>query len=134
MSAAVVGERGPISTVLLFSVSDDFVFHFATHRDSFKAKALLSDGRISMAVWQHNMMLVQADGVATEVTEPEKAKQILDELAQAVEAVGDFWPPILRISGDGYILFEIRLKWLRALDLVNLSIVAGEPPFTEFNF
>ena len=131
MSAAVNGLNGPISTVLLFHIDDDFTLYFATHSDSFKAKALALDDRISYSVWEHRKMLVQADGIATPITDPKEINEILDKL---VSHVGDFWPPVLRLKGEGYVIYKIATKWLRALDLSQLTIVAPQPPFTEIVF
>jgi nitroimidazol reductase NimA-like FMN-containing flavoprotein (pyridoxamine 5'-phosphate oxidase superfamily) len=135
MSAAVTGERGPIATMFLFAVDDDFTFYVATHRESFKAKGLVADGRVGMEVWKHRQMLVQMDGVAQEVTDRAELDGILDKLAEASEKVEDFWPPMLRIREEGgLIAFKIKLKWMRALDLGNTSIYAGDPPFSEYTF
>lgn len=50
MSIAVNAEPYPISSVVLFSVDDEFNFLFATHSVSNKAKSLLKRPEISFSV------------------------------------------------------------------------------------
>jgi nitroimidazol reductase NimA-like FMN-containing flavoprotein (pyridoxamine 5'-phosphate oxidase superfamily) len=133
MSAAVNAGNYPVSTILLFSVDDDFTFYFAARGDSFKAKALKVDPRISIAVWEHDRMLVQACGDVEQVTQPKELDLALDKLASSVANVSDFWPPILRISGGDYYVYKVTMKWVRALDLKSKVIKEEDSSFTEYN-
>lgn len=130
MSMAICAERGPIASVVVFAVDDDFTFYFATHRDSYKAKALLKDKRVGFSVWQLNKMLVQADGQVEEVG-GDGAYEVLQKITQSTQQIEDFWPPILRVPGGGYIVFKIKPSWLRAMDLASNTITADTFPFTQ---
>lgn len=134
MSVAVNGERGPIATVVVFAVDDDFTFYFATHVDTYKAKALASDNRMSLSVWENKKMLVQADGRAQEVRVDSERDSIFEKLAVSAAGIPDFWPPILRLRGSKYVVYKVKLSWLRTMDLRNISIYASDSPFTEINF
>ena len=132
LTLALTGERGPISSPLLFAVEDDLShFYIATHRDSFKSSALQNNPRFSFSVWQFGKMLIQVDGIATEVKDEAATSSILDQLAKAASNLAGFWPPVLRIEGEGYIVFQLKPTWMRALDLSSNTILAGDNPFIE---
>ncbi len=133
MSAAINNQGFPISTVLLFAIDDDFTIYFAARSDSYKARALGVDSKISMSVWKYREMLIQMSGV-TSMLSGEELGRVLDMLAESVGVLGDFWPPILRIEGGEYQVFKVKLGWLRALDLSINLIKDDESTFTEFLF
>jgi len=131
MSAAVVGENGPISTVLLFSVDDDFTFYFATRKNTYKSRALLKNSKISFSVWEHNMMMIQADGVVEQVVEVSEIEKILDSLSKSTAEIENFWHPVLRITEDDYIVFKLTPNWMQKLDLNNTTIHTDNNMFTQ---
>ena len=132
MQIATADESArPAVSVLLFVIDEDLNFYFATHRETHKSKNLLVNPQISIAVWQHGMMLVQADGGAQEVSNDEEKTSIMDRLADAAAKDKDFWPPILRTGGTDYIIFRVTPTWLRALDLSDDSARDAGTPFTQ---
>lgn len=132
LSAALVGENGPISTPLLFAVDDDLShLYVATHRDTFKARALMSVPKISASIWEFDQMMIQLDGTTEEIKDQVEIDATLDKLVESLGRLESFWPPVLRITGDGYIVFKIIPTWIRALDLTSKTIHAGDTPFTE---
>lgn len=132
LTAAIVGSRGPISTPLLFAVEDDLsCLYIATHKDSYKSQALLQDPRFSASVWAFDRMSIQLDGTAKEVVEPSEIARIFDMLTASVGRLKEFWPPLLRVEGDSYIIFAINPSWVRSLDLSSSTILSGDNPFTE---
>lgn len=130
MNLAVSSDDKPISSVLLFHVDDDFTFYFGTHNDSYKAEAIRKDPNVSLSVREHKKMLVQADGVAEEILEPVTVDLVLNDIVTATNNIKDFWPPVLRIRGNGYAVFSIKTTWMRALDLQSDAISEKELPFT----
>ena len=132
LTAAIVGSRGPISTPLLFAVEDDLSrLYIATHKDSYKSQALLQDPRFSASIWAFNQMCIQLDGTAKEVKDPAEITRIFDLLTASVGRLKEFWPPLLRVEGDSYIIFAITPTWARSLDLSSSTIMSGDNPFTE---
>jgi nitroimidazol reductase NimA-like FMN-containing flavoprotein (pyridoxamine 5'-phosphate oxidase superfamily) len=132
LTAALVGERGPISTPLIFAVEDDLSkLYVATHRDTFKAQALLKDPRISCSIWQFDKMLIQLDGTAKEIVDPVSMADKVDKLVESLSHLEGFWPPVIQVGGEGYIVFEITPTWIRALNLSSKNILSGDNPFTE---
>lgn len=131
MSAAVSQNDKPSSTILLYYVDDDLNFYFATHTDSYKTRKLLQNPAISISVWKHNEMLLQGDGIATEVTDVQQKLSIVDKLAESASKGPDFWPPLFRIGGEAYIVFKIKLTWLRKLDLKQDTMTQVDSPFEE---
>lgn len=133
MSIAVAEDNKPSSSILLYYVDDEFNFFFATHRSSFKAQKLLKNPHISLSVWEHKNMMVQADGVASEIVNEQDKLAIIDKLAESSMKGQDFWPPLLRIGGQDYIVFKIKPNWLRKLDLKRDTMTQVDPPFTDIN-
>ena len=131
MNLSFIGDRKPHATVLLFHVTDDFTFYFGAKEISYKGRALIQNPGVSLSVWQHKQMLVQADGFVSRVID-ENVDDVLTKITSSIPMIKDFWPPILRTKGDDYVAFEIKLTWLRVLDLTNPSINEEESPFTEF--
>lgn len=131
MSVAVSEGDKPSSSILLYYVDDDLNFHFATHKDSHKARKLIKNPNISLSVWKHGEMLVQVDGRATEIIDLQDKLAIVDFLAEATIKGDNFWPPLLRIKGDNYAVFKIKPTWMRKLDLVQDTISQVDSPFEE---
>ncbi len=133
MSVSVNSSQYPVSTILLFAVDNDFTLYFATHSDSFKAKALAENNKMSISVWEHHKMLVQGYGDVHKLEDADEIAATLDKLAVSVVRIGDFWPPVLRVGGSGYSVYRLKLKHIRALDLVSENIKERELPFTSYD-
>lgn len=133
MSVAVAEDNKPSSSILLYYVDDEFNFFFATHRSSHKAQKLLKNPSISMSIWEHKNMMVQVDGVASELSNDQDKLAIIDRLAESVMKGQNFWPPLLRIGGQDYIVFKIKPTWIRKLDLKRDTMTQMESPFTDIN-
>lgn len=134
MNVATISENKPHSSVLLYAMDDDMTFYFVTHSDTHKAKNLLKNPHISLSVWKHGDMLVQADGVVSTIDDQEQKLGVIDRLADAASKGDDFWPPVLRLGGDDYVVFTIKPYWMRALDLSQNTMRAKESPYTEISF
>ncbi len=122
MAAAVNSEGAPISTILLFTIDDDFKICFASRKDTYKADAIKVDPRVSISVWKMGEMSIQATGRVKEVTEENKMESILDGLAESVGKLDDFWPPVLQMNESDYIVYEMEVLWMRKLDLKKNEI------------
>lgn len=133
MSLAACHGDKPLSTVLLYAVDDNFNFYFATRSETYKAKALAINPKVSLSVWEHKKMLIQVDGQAQQISNLERANQVMEMLADSTARIGDFWPPVVQQKQKGeYVVFKIKPFWLRALDLTNSSIKGDRDNFTEF--
>ncbi|MDH5533772.1 MAG: pyridoxamine 5'-phosphate oxidase family protein [Candidatus Pacebacteria bacterium] len=132
MVLAATNDDRPLSTVLLFAVDDDFNFYFATKSETYKAKAITKNPKVSFSVWQHKQMLVQIDGEAKPLENEEAINKAVEDIAHATENIKDFWPPILRVRGKGdYVVFKIKPSWIRAMDISIDTIKESETSFTE---
>ncbi len=132
MSIAVCDQSKPLSSIVLFAVDDDFTIYFASLRDSFKARTLQKNNKISLCVWQTKQMLVQADGEVSLLQKKKEAGEALEKIVQSATSLEDFWPPILQIKGHDYQVFKVHLTWMRALDLTSAHISETESMFTDF--
>lgn len=131
MSIAAVGEHGPVSSVVVFAVDNDLSFYFLTKRETYKAKALLKNPKISLCVWEHRKMLVQASGSVIEVESGDEFNKIHEQIDKASHVIKNFWWPILNINKGEYVIFKIHPEWIRALDLTGKNIKEeGDPFFT----
>jgi general stress protein 26 len=134
MSLSATNEDKPLSTILLFAVDNNFNFYFVTRAETYKAKTIINNPKVSLSVWEHKKMLVQVDGVAKQIKNPTEIDNALDIIVAATEPMKDFWPPVVRFKGQGdYVIFKIKPTWVRALNITNNSIRQDETPFTEIS-
>lgn len=132
MSLAACNENLPLATVLSFAVDDDLTFYFVTRENSHKSLAIQKNSRVSFSVWQYQQMLVQVDGEATRIFDQDEAANAMEKIAQAVESIKNFWPPIISYGTDQqYAVFKIKPLWVRALSLSEHVIKSHEPAFTQ---
>ncbi len=131
MNIAVAAGDEPMASVILFTVDDNFIFHFVTRIKTYKAMALAKNPKISFSVWEHNRLLVQGKGRVEPVAK-EEISRIFDELTDSAAKINDFWPPVLSlVDGSDYIVYKINPQWIRVLDLANLKINEKENIFTQ---
>lgn len=131
MNIAVCENDIPTSSVVVYHVDKDLNFYFMTHTDSYKAKKLQKNPHISLSIWRANEMLIQADGEAQEITDSLKRIDLIDRISEAAGQDPLFMPPILKISGDNYVVFKIKPTWLRRFDLSNDSATKTSSPFEQ---
>ena len=117
MSLAISADPYPVATILLFSVDDDFTFYFATRNSSHKAKALMQTSKVSLSVWEHNQILVQAHGDTSQATEPKEIDEILEKLASSVSDLSDSRKGIIR--GDQRGSNDVRRNQLLSFRQTN---------------
>ena len=129
MSIAAVDEDKPISSVVVFVVDNDLSFYFFTKKETYKAKALLKNPKISLSVWENNRMLVQASGNTREVESGSEFNEVLGRIKKAPEHLKNFWWPILSINKGEFIVFKVSTEWLRVLDLTGKNIKEEGDPF-----
>ncbi len=135
MNIATVTKDGmPYSSTMLYAIDDDFTIYFVTHTDTKKVENLAYNPHISVAIWEHHKMKVQASGTVTVVENEEEKLATVDKLAEAATKDGSFWPPLFRLGGKDYIVYKISLTSLEALDLVSDSITEVAPPITKITF
>ncbi|MBP9690631.1 pyridoxamine 5'-phosphate oxidase family protein [Candidatus Woesebacteria bacterium] len=126
MSASINAEPFPIATILLFALDDDFTLYFATHLLSSKSKALQAHPKFSFSVWEHHKMLVQGSGVATQITEYEEIERTLEKLAMSAVNIENFWPPVLQLDPDEYIIFKIKTTQMQVIPLESDTISSDQ--------
>lgn len=132
MHLAFIAEQRPHSSVVLFYIDTEFNFYFCTEETTFKAKSLLQNPTVSFSVYDEKIMLIQADGIAQELSGPEQ-DDIMSKIASVHNKLEDFWSPIVRIAENHYVVFKIIPNWMRVLDLTDKTIKAAQTPFTEID-
>lgn len=48
----------------------------------------------------------------------------LNQIVNALDNVENFWPPVLQITGDEYVVYKVITNWCRVLDLTDNTIQA----------
>jgi general stress protein 26 len=135
MSAAMVGDNGPISTVLLFTIDDDLTIYFTCHENTYKAQALKQNPKMAFSIWENTKIYIQGTGVATQVMDKNIVVGISERLNQQANKLDNFWPPVLRVKNESQlIIFKLNVSWLRALDLSSIAVGSPETLYTEFTF
>lgn len=132
MSLAACDGDKPLATVLLFAIDEDLTIYFATRESSHKAVAIQKNPQVSLTVWYTQQMLVQIDGNANRIHNPNEVNEAMNKIVEASSQIKNFWPPLLSYNThDPYAIFAIKPTWVRALNLSNDVIKAAEPPFTQ---
>lgn len=133
-SFAFVQDTKPLNSVLLFHIDDDCALYFATHENTYKAQALVTNPQVSFSVWEHKKMLVQGAGEAHPVENISQRDTILERIVGAVDNIDSFWPPVLRIKNNTpYVVYKVSPSWLRTLDLSEDTITSADDPYTEID-
>ncbi len=132
MSIAVNLNDKPISSVVAFYVDNDFSFYFATKRNTYKDQALRRNLKISLSVWEHNRMHIQASGDAREIADQQELDDTVKLIKKSISHLKNFWWPIQAIKAGDYVAYKIHIEWLRVLDLSN-STVEGQERFYQIN-
>lgn len=130
MNIAVAKDNLPSSSVVAFHVEDDLTCYFVTQKKSFKTNILFANDKLSFSVWKQDEMLVQADAKVTLIPEDQK-DTYMAKIATSIEALKDFWPPLVQISDDEYVVFAVKPYWMRVLDLSRKTIKVDQLPFIE---
>ena len=133
MEIATSHDNNPSVSVVVYMIDENLNFYFITQRNSYKAKYIINNPRISLVVWEHLKMSVQADGVVSIVEDVVKKDWVLNAFADATTKEKNFWSPLLRIKNGEYIIFKISPTWMRILDLSTTTIRQDLSPFTEIN-
>jgi len=62
MHLATVGKDGaPYVSILVYASDDAFNLYFVTYKHSKKAENIKNDARTSVAIWEHNTLLIQIE-------------------------------------------------------------------------
>ncbi len=131
MSLAVADSSGqPQSHMMLFAIDEDFTLYFTTTKNSGKHKAMQSNNKVGISVLCTDVALVQITAEVFEI-ENEAAMTAIEKLAESATELPNFWPPLLRLVKENYVVFKVIPKSIRALDLTDNTITSAQPLFTN---
>lgn len=91
--------------MVLSDVDDDFSFYFATRDNTFKARAIEQNQKISFTVWAHQKMLVQGKGRVI-ILSNDRVEDVAEKLVESAAKPEKFWPPILSLGGNSYKVYQ----------------------------
>jgi nitroimidazol reductase NimA-like FMN-containing flavoprotein (pyridoxamine 5'-phosphate oxidase superfamily) len=121
----------PTCSPIIYVIDDELNFYFVTNTDSFKAKNIVNNPKVSLSVWEFLKMSVQLDGEASEVTEEPKKEWVVEAFGDAATKDPNFWAPIFSIKRSDYVVYKIKPTWLRVLDLSHSTVRAKLTPYTQ---
>ena len=137
MSLATVGKNNlPQNSILLYTVDEDFNLYFATDKTSRKFENLQYNPAVAITIWKNNNRSLQIEGKVSIVENANDVSVILTKLAEAaVSEDPSLLPPIIRINRKAdTVIFRIKVKQIRSLDLKNPTIKENESPITIIEF
>lgn len=117
---AVLGTMSPEGTVQGATVSyiwdDEFNFYFITRRDSRKFRNMAANPRVSIVVGTEPSSpgTIQAEGIAKVIEDPHFMVHYFTEI---VDITKPEWWPLFGLSGMDFVFFQVKIDWLRWLDL-----------------
>ncbi len=128
---STANDNKPTCSPVVYVIDDDLNFYFVTNTETYKARNIEKNPKVSIAVWQFLEMSVQMDGIATKVTDDETKEWVIEAFGDAATKDPNFWAPIFRIKRSDYVLFKIQPTWLQVLDLTHDSVRSQETPYTR---
>lgn len=128
---STTNDDKPTCSPVVYVIDDDLNFYFVTNTETYKAKNILKNPNVSMAVWQFLQMSVQMDGTATKITDDSTKEWVIEAFGDAATKDPNFWAPIFRIERSDYVVFKIKPTWLRALDLTHDTVRSKQSPYTS---
>ena len=132
-SIGAVYKGKPINSVVLTAIDNDFTFYFVTNPETYKAKALLENPIISMTIWNKDQYQAQAMGIAKPIDSSIDPCDIFDKIINSLDNIEEFWPPVISMSNEEYIIFQIKLDWIRVFDITQMKIKGNSSLFTTYN-
>ena len=129
--ATVTVDGQPQAVTILYVVDDDLNLYFVTREKSRKVANLDANGQVAMSIGLEPPMNVQLEGRAVRVEDELMRTEKMAELANVGADLKDLWPPILRVGQEGYVLYQVIPKKIRALDLSDRHISSEAPPYIE---
>lgn len=134
MSVAVSSGDIPRSSILIFAFDEDLNFYFVTGKASNKNKALAKNKNISFCIWENKKILIHGTGKATLLKLRKEIDLALDKLVKVAGEMKNFWPPLIHLWCQDYVIFKIKVSQLGILDLKSKKIKEINPPLTKINF
>lgn len=131
--ATVSPEGKPNAAILLYIIDDQFNFYFSTHAESQKSLNLQNHPFLSASLYQLGYMGAQIEGEAEIIQEEALRQKIINKLAEKAVSK-NFYPPLLRITGQNYVVFKIKPHIIKCLDLKNEHINEENSPFSILKF
>lgn len=128
--ATTNGDK-PTCSPVVYVIDDDLNFYFVTNTETYKAKNIHNNPKVSLSVWEFSKMSVQIDGLATKITDKQQKEWVIEQFGDAATKDPNFWAPIFRIKRSDYVAFKIKPTWVRALDLSHDTVRSKQTPYSE---
>ncbi|MFH2062691.1 MAG: pyridoxamine 5'-phosphate oxidase family protein [bacterium] len=129
--ATASAEGVPRANTVIFYVDDRLNFYFITREGSQKVRNMDENDKVALSVSFDPPYNVEAVGAAERVTDKKTRELVMDKFVEHAVGLPDIWPPVFRYSDADYVVFRIRPKSVRVLDLTSQHIYQSEPPFTD---
>ena len=131
MSLAMTEDDQPISSLVLFHADKDLTIFFVTLKSSKEVSILNKNKKVGASVFGFKEMLVQFTGVVKQITSPIEVEDSLNKIAESAGNIKDYWPPILQIRDQDYVIYKVVPKTLHVLDLSSKKILEVGELYSE---
>lgn len=103
-------DSNPHAAVVYFSVKPDFTVTFLTKRRTKKSDNLRHNNHVMLAVFDEVLQTsVQIKGVASEITDTDKAHEVFRSMLRAsLRTSENGVPPISKLSAGEYVAYTIK--------------------------
>ena len=125
MALSTIDDCFPQVAYVLFTADAEFNFYFATRPSTAKVKSINKNNRVSLTTGIARPFNVQASGLAEVVSDQDESARILNDLAKVGAGIDNFWPPLLHMGDEEYLVYRVKTDWVRVLDL--RSSIINEP-------
>ena len=113
---ATVDNTGkPHAATVYLAYDRQFNVYFVTKKETQKSRNLQDTGRAAIAIYDaDSQSTVQAEGMATEVTDSQLAEGIITEIwSVALKTSFSHIPPTSKLTAGGYIVYRLSAPSLR---------------------
>lgn len=132
MTLATASKDGrPQIATIYYVVDDDFGLRFFTREGTRKDVYLKETGLATVSIGQEKPMNIRIDGRVEVLTDETERKEAMVRLAEAAGEMTDFWPPVMRMAGDDYVVYRLNPEKVTAIDLTVAPMKEKEPPFID---
>lgn len=122
----------PHAAAVYVTFDQDLNMYFVTRKGTRKSHNLQDNGQVAIAIYNASAQTtLQAEGTAVEVTDPQKARWVFNDIWQiATQASPDNPPPQAQLVGGGdYVAYKLSAPSLRLAMYAQQSSARSEDIF-----
>lgn len=124
----------PQLTVVYYTISEDYLIHFATKSGTKKHHNLQENKHVQFLVFdQETQLTIQVNGIAHELTDEASISSVVQHMRQASVDDSPDAPPISKLDAGEYVAYQIQPKHI-TMALFLRPQVGGYEMFDTLEF